>query len=61
MNGKKEGKGIETSTKGILYIGEFKEDKMQGKGEYTIDGQYTYTGDFNNNDLTNKDILNHIP
>ena len=51
MNGKKEFKGIETSTKGILYIGEFKEDKMQGKGEYTIDGKYTYTGDFNNDDI----------
>jgi len=29
-NGVREGKGVETSTKGITYEGDFKNDKMHG-------------------------------
>ena len=43
-NGKKHGFGLE-STKGINYKGYFEDDKMNGKGEYTIEGKYIFKYD----------------
>lgn len=48
---KKEGMGKESNPKGITYVGLFLNDKMHGKGKYTIEDRYTYEGDFENDDI----------
>ena len=40
-----------TNKKGITYEGEYKDNKMQGKGKYIIDEKYTYIGDFENDNI----------
>ena len=47
-NGKKSGTGTFKWNDGTVYEGEWKEDKINGKGKLTIPNKGTYEGDFEN-------------
>ena len=55
INGKREGNGKYIFEDGEYYIGEFKNDKRNGKGiEYYKNGNIKYEGEFINGEFVNK-------
>ena len=55
INGKREGNGKYIFEDGEYYIGEFKNNKRNGKGiEYYKNGNIKYEGEFINGEFVNK-------